>query len=500
MNETPERGRSILDLPPPPSPAVIFFSTAGVAVFYFSLAGAVWIASLFMHDSRPLTHGFIVLGALGVARYSWLFVNLVRSYLYRFYAYPRLREKAMKLPDPWPDRLHFIIPTYHEQEWVTREMLLAVTREAASIPSIVELYVTTGGPDEDDVVRKALAECPHNDRLTVYLMRQSGKRSGMAYALRAVARNNPLQTNSAVVLMDGDTVMGRGILRRCLPFFKLLPAMGGLTVNSVALTRGPDWYRRWYSLRFALRNRYMCSTSLSHKILTLTGRFSIVRGGIAVSREFIERVENDFTKDWVYGRIDFKTGDDKSTWYELLRAGWEMLYIPDVQIYSLENASEKPVSESIGKMRRWFGNMLRNNGRALALGPLRTGFFAWISLLDQRISMWTSLVLPAALPFLLLTGSPVVLFYFVMWILMTRTLYLVALSVEGHPLHLWDVPLLLFQQWVGSFIKIQTFSDLRRQRWGAARKDAGSGSSFFANLQTALWLVIFLLIIGLMVV
>jgi len=496
-----EKAEPLREFTPPPAPTgkQIFWSGAGVFALFFGLALVFWGFSLLLHTSRPLTHGFLVLGTLGIARYIWLLINLVRSYLYRFWRFPELRHAASQISQPFPSRVHFIIPTFREKPWVTTAMIKAVCREAASIPSEVEFYVTTGGPDEDEVVRRALAACPDDDQLTVYLMRQTGKRSGMAYALRAIARNNPGRQDGVVVLMDGDTLMGENLLRACLPFFALLPKVGGVTSNSIACTVGPDWYCRWYNLRFALRNRYMSSTSLSTKILTLTGRFSLVRSSIALSRTFIERVETDFTDDWTYGRIDFKTGDDKSTWYELLRQGWDMLYVPDATIYSLENASETPVRESIGKMRRWFGNMLRNNGRALALGPSRIGLFTWVSLLDQRISMWTSLVLPAGMIFLLLADEPILFIYFLMWVLVTRTLYLMALSVEGHRAHPWDFLLLLFQQWVGSLIKIQTFSDLRQQKWGAARGDAKTGSSFFPKLQTALWLAIFFLLVGLLV-
>ena len=38
-----------------------------------------------------------------------------------------------------------------------------------------------------------------------------------------------------VVLMDGDTVLGPKLLRHTLPFFNLLPKLGGLTTNTVVL-------------------------------------------------------------------------------------------------------------------------------------------------------------------------------------------------------------------------------------------------------------------------
>jgi glycosyltransferase Alg8 len=487
-------------LPDPIAPRGHLYSLVLTSLIYLGLILAIWLFAQELYDKERSASGLLAIGTLGICRYGWLLVNLVRSYFYRFYTYPRLRKAADAMEFPFPERLHFIIPTYQEKPWVTRKMLTSVTREAASLPCPVHLYITTGGPEEDAVVREGLAECHANPLLTVHMMRQSGKRNGMAFALRAAARMNGGEPNSVVVLMDGDTLLGPGILRKSLPFFSLLPKVGGLTTNNIAITTGPNWYRRWYALRFALRNRYMCSTSLSHKVLTLTGRFSFIRGDIALSDEFIERVETDSVDDWMYGKIEFKTGDDKSTWYTLLRNGWDMLYLPDTYIYCLENAGEKPFRESVGKMRRWFGNMLRNNGRALALGPQRIGAFTWLSLLDQRISMWTSLVLPTAVLMLIFSESPMVLLYFTTWVLATRLIYLSALAVEGHQISVWDLPLLLYQQWVGSFIKIQTLSDLRRQKWGAARGDAKNISGWFGTAQTILWLLIFALLVGVLVV
>lgn len=487
-------------LPDPVVPQGHLRSLIFTSTVYLGIIFAIWAFAQELHDKERSAAGLLVIGTLGMCRYGWLLVNLIRSYIYRFYSYPRLRKAADEVEFPFPERLHVIIPTYQEKPWVTREMLISVTREAASIPCHVHLYITTGGPDEDAVVRDCLATCLPNKLMTVHMMRQAGKRNGMAFALRAAARINGDEANSVVILMDGDTLLGPGILRKSLPFFALMPKVGGLTTNNIAVTTGPNWYRRWYALRFSLRNRYMCSTSLSRKVLTLTGRFSFIRSEIALADEFIERVEKDSVDDWMYGLIEFKTGDDKSTWYTLLKNGWEMLYLPDTYIYCLENAGEKPFRESVGKMRRWFGNMLRNNGRALALGPRRIGLFTWVSLLDQRISMWTSLVLPVGVLILIFTESPVIVLYFTTWVLATRLFYLAALAVEGHHISVWDLPLLLYQQWIGSFIKIQTLSDLRRQRWGAARGDAKNISGWFGHAQTVLWMLIFALIVGVIVI
>jgi hypothetical protein len=103
-------------------------------------------------------------------------------------------------------------------------------------------------------------------------------------------------------------------------------------------------------------------------------------------------IERDTIDHWLHGRFQFLMGDDKSSWFHLLRNGWNMLYLPDVNCVSLESRDESFLRASMSLPYRWFGNTMRNNPRALALGPWRTGWFIWFVLLDQRVSMWTSLV------------------------------------------------------------------------------------------------------------
>ena len=53
--------------------------------------------------------------------------------------------------------------------------------------------------------------------------------------------------------------------------------------------------------------------------------------------------------------------------------------------------------------------------------------------------------------------------------LVVRTLYLVILIIEGHRLSLVDIPMLLYTQWVGSFVKIYTLFHLHHQKWDSHR-------------------------------
>ena len=86
------------------------------------------------------------------------------------------------------------------------------------------------------------------------------------------------------------------------------------------------------------------------------------------NEEFVSYLENDRINHWLHGDIKFVTGDDKSTWFCLLKRGVEMLYVPDTHIFCMEDSGKAAVLQSVQKMHRWFGNMLRNNGRAIGLG------------------------------------------------------------------------------------------------------------------------------------
>src|SRR3546814_15056174 len=76
-----------------------------------------------------------------------------------------------------------------------------------------------------------------------------------------------------------------------------------------------------------------------------------------------------------------------------MRLGWDTWYVPDAAISTVEHPPHRSfIKASRQLMFRWYGNSLRQNGRALGLGPSRLGWFTYYVLLDQRILMWTGLL------------------------------------------------------------------------------------------------------------
>ncbi|NJR66450.1 MAG: glycosyltransferase family 2 protein [Leptolyngbyaceae cyanobacterium CRU_2_3] len=151
-----------------------------------------------------------------------------------------------------------------------------------------------------------------------------------------------------------------------------------MTTDELPLVTGSYVFSEWFHLRQAQRHYHMCSVSLSRKVTCLTGRFSLFRAETALDSTFADQLEIDTLNDWLWGNFKFLSGDDKSTWYWLLKRGYDMIYVPDVAIYSIEAVSGSLLRRAYQNMRRWYGNMLRNSGRAIALGPKNpAGLCGW---------------------------------------------------------------------------------------------------------------------------
>ena len=448
-----------------------------VVAVYLLLILVVFM-SLPVNIQRIPLESLVVFGIIGIFRYGWVLTHCVRAAIYEHYMYPKLRFAADQLPESerLPNKLFIIIPTFGEKPEVSKQMLGSVLDECARIGSQVIIVVNAGCEEDDALFLSIFNERPRLPNVEMRFIRQiGGKRQGLADCLNQLM-GEEVDENDAIILMDGDTVLGKSILQKCLPLFAARPKLGALTTDNISVTKGNWMYRKWYTLRFSMRHRMMKSQSLSRQLLVLTGRFSVFRAKECLTPEFISYLENDRIKHWLHGEIKFVTGDDKSTWYCLLNRGCEMLYVPDAHIFCMEDSGAQPFSQSIKKMHRWFGNMLRNNGRAIRLGPGRQKPFIWWCLIDQRISIFTSLMGPIAAIWGAYWISSGYLVAYAMIVILSRLAYALILTIEGHRMSFTDIPMLLYTQWVGSSVKIYTMFHLHKQKWDSHRDTSVSVS------------------------
>lgn len=441
--------------------------TGGFAFYTLILAAAASCLPAVALD--PVSKQFIFLiGALAIWRYGWGLVHFIRALIYKNRVFPRLRASCQRQGhDAMPPHVYLLITSFRIHSDTSITVFRAAVDEAihANIPCTIVASLVEGA-DEALVKRIFMAATPPSTvRLMIVRIPGTGKRDGLAHGFRAISRDAP-DPHAVVAVIDGDSILMPGTIRRTVPFFALMPGIGALTTDEECDVQGSPLMREWHDLRFAQRQLLMSSMGLSRRVLTLTGRMSMFRAAIVTHPDFIRQVEDDYLHHWRFGRLKFLTGDDKSSWYWLLKNGWDMLYVPDVTIKTVEHPPAAGfLRASTMLMVRWFGNMLRTNARALHIAPHVTGFFTWWCILDQRLSMWTSLTGPLFALMLCMKYTLIFLPIYLVWIGFTRWIMALMLLPSRWKLS-WRYPFLLFYNQVyGSLIKTYMLFHLDRQSW-----------------------------------
>ncbi len=412
----------------------------------------------------------LVLGVIGLWRYSWAAVNFGRALWYQGVAYPRLRRRAEAAyaDRTRPAHAYFLATSYKIDPEVTQRVYQSIFQAAAQSAGGATVVASVVDGSDVRLVRSVFALMRTDMsgvRLIVDQIPATGKRDALAKSLRLITRQAP-SWRDIVILVDGDSCVPADIVARSAPFFCDL-AVGALTTDETVEIDDAPTFRDWFALRFTQRQMMMSSMGLSGRVLTLTGRMSVFRADLATDPGFIRQVQSDYLDHWRLGRVNFLTGDDKSTWFWLLKNGYRMLYLPDVQTVSMERQPLPGfIDSAVTLMVRWFGNMMRTNGRALALPASRIGVFTWWSLLDQRVSVWTTLAGPLGVLLTAVLVAPGILPLYLAWVMGTRYVFCMALSLFRGGWFPISYPILLyFGQITGAAVKTYVMFRLDRQRW-----------------------------------
>jgi glycosyltransferase Alg8 len=441
--------------------------TGGFLIFTLALAVAF---SLLPHEFLdPGSKKFIfVLGVLAMWRYSWGLLHFVRSIIYRKVVFPRWRKTADENSDAlMPSHIYLMITAFRIAANTTMKVYEATIREAIACGAPTTIVASIVELSDEFMIKEQFraANPPPHVRLMIVRIPGTGKRDGLAQGFRAISRDMPAP-DAVVAVIDGDSILGENLIRKCSIFFKLRPNLGALTTDEDCIVEGSKLFKEWYSMRFAQRQIQMCSVALSGRVMTLTGRMSMFRASIVTHPDFISHVESDYLDHWRLGRFKFLTGDDKSSLFSVLKAGYETLYIPDVVVYTVEHPpGDNFIQGTTQLMFRWFGNMLRTNSRVLALGPTQMPLFVWWCFVDQRISMWTALSGPTFAILLSLKYGLIFIPIYLTWVGFTRWVMAMML-LSSRPVLSWYYPFLIYynQIW-GSCIKTYVMFRLDRQSW-----------------------------------
>lgn len=447
-------------------------------------------------------HGAIfVLGAIGVWRYAWAGTNFVRAIWYQRVAYPRMKRQVLALHAARKTAPHafFLVTSFKIEPEVTARVYQSIFRAASNATGGASIIASVVEGGDARLIRTLFAQMREDMSgvsLVIDQIAGTGKRDALAKGLRVIAAQAP-SWRDMVIFVDGDSCVPADIVAQSAPWFSDT-TIGALTTDEEAEIPDAPAFRDWFDLRFTQRHVLMSSMALAGRVLTLTGRMSVFRADLATDPGFIAQVHSDHLQHWRLGRVNFLTGDDKSTWFWLLKSGYRMLYLPDVRTLSMERQPLPGfVASATTLMVRWYGNMMRTNGRALALPVSRIGAFTWWSLLDQRITIWTTLAGPLGVLLTAAFTGPGILLAYLAWVLFTRYVFCLALSMfRGTAFPIRYPFLLYFGQIMGAAVKSFVLFRLDRQRWtrqasGARRKATTSDRiSTLIHVLTLGWLTL----------
>ena len=417
----------------------------------------------------PEARDFVmVVGLLGIWRYSWWFNHWMRALIYEKIAYPKKRDMAAALWESgWrPRHIHVQMTTFREHREISEAVIRALCVEVREAGVPATIWLGSSEAEDERKIARHLKLVGDDLDITLRIIRQNqpGKRIAIALILRAMSRAG-LDKNDLVIFMDGDFVFHPGMVRKCFPLFALDPHLHALTTDEHVIVKGPRWMQSWLNMRFAQRRLAMQSHALSDRVLTLTGRCSIFRAEHITSHEFIRLQEADFLTHWLWGTFRFLSGDDKSTWYTLLKRGVGMTYVPDASGTTIEVVEGSGTTRMIENLRRWSGNMLRNGYRAIMLGPWRMPFFIWWCCVDQRLAMWTMLFSPLlAIAGGLKLGMSYLLAY-IIYIAVTRALLSMVLFTYARRVDLNYIWCIYANQLLNAAVKVYMLWRLSKQKW-----------------------------------
>ncbi|MEM1387120.1 MAG: glycosyltransferase [Pseudomonadota bacterium] len=412
----------------------------------------------------------MVVGIIGAWRYSWAALNFCRAVIFRRWAYPRRKAEAMAAYADLPHRAHayFLTTTYKIEASTSISVYRSIFAAAAASQGGATVVASVVDGADERLIRHIFAAMQQDMsgvRLIIDRIPATGKRDALARSLHLIARQHPT-CRDVVVFVDGDSCVPEDLIAQSAPFFTN-PKIGALTTDETVSIPKPGIFREWFNLRFDQRQVMMCSMGLSNRVLTLTGRMSVFRADLATEPDFISQVQHDYIDHWRLGRVNFLTGDDKSTWFWLIKHGWQLAYLPDVRSSSMETQPRPTfLGSATALMVRWFGNMLRTNGRALDLSPRKIGRFTWWSILDQRLSIWTTLAGPISVLIAAIFVEPLLLSAYAAWVLLTRYIFCMAIcTFRGRFVPVHYPFLLYFGQLFGAAVKSYVLFRLDRQKW-----------------------------------
>ncbi|HSF90570.1 MAG TPA: glycosyltransferase, partial [Paracoccaceae bacterium] len=199
----------------------------GFMVLGAAMPDAVW--------QSGTTEYLFVIGGIGLWRYSWGALHIVRALIYRKLVFPRWRAEVDALgDDALPDHAMLLVTSFRIGTETTRRVYKSVFDEAFSCGTRTTVIASIVEMGDQRLIKTLFDTYAPDDKVRLKFVRiaGTGKRDALAVGFRAIAAENPGENDIAAVI-DGDSMLEPGLVRRSAGFFKTQPKVGALTTDEV---------------------------------------------------------------------------------------------------------------------------------------------------------------------------------------------------------------------------------------------------------------------------
>ena len=184
-------------------------SRTGGWLLFLSVLGALAISLPTTYTVRGGAHFLLVIGVIGIWRYSVGFTHFLRAMYFLKWAFPGIRRRAQALgDDAAPSHVYLMVTSFRIDAGTTAMVYDSIIREAVEcgwpttvVASVVEL--------SDEMLMRTMwrkLDPPRHIKLKIVRIPGTGKRDGLAYGFRAISRDLP-DENAVVAVVDGRGVL-----------------------------------------------------------------------------------------------------------------------------------------------------------------------------------------------------------------------------------------------------------------------------------------------------
>ncbi|WP_235956138.1 hypothetical protein [Grimontia sedimenti] len=187
-------------------------------LFFATLLLGLWGLYIILPDVPVQEEVVYTLGFIGLWRYGWKSIHLLRGLYYQYVRYPVISSLAEMTHKP--SEILVVIPCYRTTPEISAPVFKALIDEIGNFGVACRAVACVTDEADIGIIESQFDKLKQRVPVTLFIIDQdgTGKRNTMADALTLLAEDRPVSKDSVLILMDGDTVVPEGMLAKVSGF------------------------------------------------------------------------------------------------------------------------------------------------------------------------------------------------------------------------------------------------------------------------------------------